>query len=115
MAGSIIVSKELRFPVSSLQFDYLAERIRAGFDFEGQAYLKEIYSPMDEGGMDFISVKNENEAAFKSFVLAVLKAKEAASTEDSYATFGGLWEGLLAKIRLDERYRREWESPEKTS
>ena len=113
MAGSIFLSKELRLPVSTQQFGYLVERIRPAFDTDEQEHLREIYSPMDEGGMNFISAEHEGEAGFKALFYAVVKANSIAASEDNYGSFAPLWSDLLAKIRVDPRFSIEWESSAK--
>jgi len=110
VAGSIFVSKELRLPVSTQQFDYLIERIRPAFSANSQSSLRRIYSPMDDGGMSFISAENEDGDGFKSFFQAVAKAKLEASSESSLDAFIHLWNDLLDKIRLDPRFSSNWES-----
>jgi len=110
MAGSIFLSKELRLPVSTQQFGYLVERIRTAFDADAQACLREIYSPMDDGGMNFISAENEGEAGFEAFFRAIVRANSAAASEGNYEAFAQLWADLLAKARLDPRFSSEWES-----
>jgi len=109
LAGSILISKELRLPVNSQQFGYLAERIRRAFDAEGQPFLREIFSPADEGAMNFISAENGDEAALKAFFRAVVIAKSNASNEPSYEIYARFWNDLLALIRLDPRFSGEWE------
>lgn len=104
MAGAIFISDEIRLPLSSQQLGYLTARIRAEFGSQDQAYLEEIYSPMDDEGMSFISCQNLDVAGCMVFFEAVTKAKNRAQSEDVSAVFGPLWDNLLAKIRLDPRF-----------
>ena len=84
MAGSIFISKELRLPVSTLQFDYLTERIRRAFDADGERFRRQIFAPEDEGEMKFISAENEDGEGVRAFYRAVVSAQSKAATEDGY-------------------------------
>ncbi len=50
MAGSIVISKEVRVPVSTSQFDYLVSRIGDQFHSSDMWIKDEVYLPMEEGG-----------------------------------------------------------------
>jgi len=109
MAGMIFISRELRVAVSTQQLGYLVERIRDAFSAEDLPYLLAIYSPMDDEGMNFISVENEDENGLKAFFKAVVRAKARAGTESNFGVYVPLWQNLLAKIRMDSRFSPEWE------
>lgn len=109
MAGSIFISKEIRLPLSTQQFDYLTERIRGAFYIEDQSHLRSIYTPMDDEGTNFISAENEEKTGFKAFFKAIARAKSNAQLEENYKIFGQLWDELLNKVRSDPRFSAEWE------
>jgi len=99
----------LRLPLSTLQFDYLTDRIRLAFNVEDQGYLRRIYAPEDDGAMKFISAEHEDAAGFEAFFRAVERARSKASAEPVHEQLGHLWIELLDLIRLDPRFSSEWE------
>jgi hypothetical protein len=115
LAGAIFISKELRLPVSTREFDYLAQRIRQAFDAECQAFLQEIYSPVDDAGMNIISAENGGEAGLHAFFRAVVRARLKDSGEPGYEVYARFWNDLLALIRLDPRFLSEWEKSDAAS
>jgi hypothetical protein len=115
LAGAIFISKELRLPVSTRDFDYLAERIRLAFDTEGQAFLREIYSPADDAGMYIISAEYGGEAGLHAFFRAVLRASQENSGEPDYEVYARFWNDLLTLIRLDPRFSSEWQKSDVAS
>ena len=108
MAGSIFVSKQLRLPLSTQQFDYLVERIRIEYGQADQARMQAIFSPLDEEGMNFISAESQDDAGFKAFFDAIVRAKERSSLRSEDAPFVALWDELLDKVRLDSRFSADW-------
>jgi len=103
MAGSIIIADNQQLPVSSIQFDYLAHRIRASFQLGEDSCRDEVFFPHDIGGMPFISTKSLDPLGFRIFSLAVERAHSKALKEDLYSTFTNLWERLLEIVRADSR------------
>lgn len=104
MAGFILLSEGLLISLSSVQFDYLTERIRSEFLQEDAECMKKIFFPHDEGGMNFISADNQSEICFRAFADAAFKAHSKAQTEDLYKDFYPAWNNLLNLIRQDPRF-----------
>lgn len=105
MAGSIIISKDVRVPLSTNQFDYLVERVGSQFGPLDMRVKEEVYFPMDEGGMMFISAESLNAQDFAAFSRAVMKARVAAQAEASFSTFESVWALLLERLRQDARFK----------
>ncbi|MFZ6768538.1 hypothetical protein ACO0LM_15880 [Undibacterium sp. Di26W] len=61
--------------VSTKQFDYLTERVRSGFSDSEKVFMGQIYSPMDDGGMMFISAESQEIEGLKVFLKAVQKPR----------------------------------------
>lgn len=78
MAGAIVVSEHNGLSLNSVDFDYIAERIRRNFPKGYQELSDDIFSPMDEGGLSFISLIECNDRAIAVFQEAV----EAAYKEE---------------------------------
>lgn len=103
MSGTIIVSPGHGVATSTVNFDYLVERIRQSFDAVDDEVVSEIYEPMDQGGMTYISLADLSQGKFNSFVRAVMRAHSLAASEESYHKFSAVWEELLAKLKVDSR------------
>jgi hypothetical protein len=104
MAGSIFVSKELRLPVSTMQFDYLVKHIADAFLPEEQGIRAEVFQPLEEGGMDFISAKALSASAFGKFSAAVERAHQSARLEKEFPVYQQLWNELLERVHADTRF-----------
>lgn len=100
MAGSIITSKGLILSINSFTFDYLVDRIAAQFDANDIHIKEEVYRPMEEGAMTFISARPLDAKKFSVFSRAVMKASVAAQSEPFFARFEKC--GLNCWKRYDE-------------
>ena len=103
MAGTILISRGVGVPVSTLQFDYITERVRSEFGESERNFMEQIYSSMDEGGMAFISAESQGVEGFKIFLNAVQKAHRRAADTENYAIYQMLWEELERTILSDPR------------
>ncbi|MFZ6759284.1 hypothetical protein ACO0K9_18930 [Undibacterium sp. Ji50W] len=103
MAGTIFVSKDVRVSVSTNQFDYFTERVRSGFSDSEKVFMGQIYSPMDDGGMMFISAESQDIEGFNIFLKAVQKARKKSASEKNYSVYQVLWDELESKILSDPR------------
>ncbi len=104
MAGSILISDQVGIALSTRDFDYLVERIRVEFPLNDRRWASEIFEPMDEGGMTFISLIDCSGDGFCSFFNAVLLAKKKAEDVEGYLFHAAQWEELLSSLRSDPRY-----------
>jgi hypothetical protein len=105
MSGSILIRDKGSISLGSSIFDYLIEKIRASFHKDEEKYKNEIYRPFDEGGMPFISVKDQNIEGFFAFCRATERAYGEASKERSFPTYETVWRNLLDLLKSDSRYR----------
>ncbi|VWB21972.1 hypothetical protein [Burkholderia diffusa] len=103
MAGSIVISKDVRVPVSTSQFDYLVSRIGDQFGLSDIWVKDEVYLPMEEGGMSFISTESLNSNELSIFLTAVMRARTASQDEGSFLLYEGVWNQLVEKLRQDAR------------
>ena len=103
MAGAILVSEKNGVSFKSLDFDYIIEKIRAHFNSGDNVILNEIYSPVDEGGMSFISLVEQTGDGFNAFFRA---ASLAYGDEIRAGVLSGRkaeWDKLLIALRSDSR------------
>jgi len=105
MAGSIFVSSETLLSLSSVQFDYLVEKIRAVALEVDKTYWSQIFEPMDEGGMSFISLEQQDISGFSVFCSAVTLAKEKSEAASAEGHYLALWNRLTTLLQQDSRYR----------
>lgn len=103
MAGSIVIYKDVRVPVSTSQFDYLVGRIGDQFGSSDIWVKDEVYLPMEEGGMRFISMESLNSNGLSIFLTAVTRARTASQAEDSFSLYENVWDQLIEKLRQDTR------------
>ena len=104
MAGSIIISNDLILSVSTWQFDCIESQIRSELKLIDQSVFEKVYSPLDEGGMNFISAESLSANEFGDFVQAVMKAVERVKKNPHDQDLLSLWEDLLGKLRADARF-----------
>jgi hypothetical protein len=104
MAGSIFISKELRLPVSTRQFDYLVKHLADAFLSEEQNIREQVFRPLEEGGMDFITAEGLSESEFGRFCAAVDRANRHAHSEKEFPVYQQLWDELLKRIHADIRF-----------
>ena len=104
MAGAIFISKELRLPVSTSQFDYLVKHLADAFLSDEQDIREEVFRPFEEGGMDFITAEALNVGAFAKFCAAATRAYQIARSEEVFPVYEQLWEDLQKLIRADIRF-----------
>ncbi|WP_159082888.1 hypothetical protein [Burkholderia mayonis] len=103
MAGSIVIFKDIRVPVSTSQFDYLVSRIGDWFDSSDIWVKDEVYLPMEEGEMSFISTESLNSNGLSIFLTAVTRARTASQAEESFPLYENVWDQLVEKLRQDTR------------
>jgi len=104
MAGTILISDNIGLATSTVEFDYLVERIRRAFDAGEEQLVSEIYEPLDEGGMTYISVADKGEEVFRSFGNAVMRAYSTSKSEVSFSSYKERWLELISLIKSDPRW-----------
>ena len=103
MGGSVIISSGVGVAMCSFDFDDIVERIRSELDAEGLVITKRIYEPLDDEGMDFISLRETDDTAFAYFVRAARRARVLAEARESYPRRRDAWEELIMKLEADPR------------
>jgi hypothetical protein len=103
MAGTILVDDDCGLATSTIEFDYLVERIRQAFAKNDEKFMQEIYEPLDEGGMTFISLTDTGVDGFRAFVRAAKQACSRAAAEEGFAQHRKQWTELLEILERDPR------------
>lgn len=104
MAGTILLSENEGLATSTVEFDYLVDRIRNGFSAQDGAIAAMVYEPLDEGGMSFISAADLDAVSYKAFAQAVKRAYEISTKEPSFPAHKDRWIELLRMIDGDPRF-----------
>ncbi|WP_339385769.1 hypothetical protein [Burkholderia sp. Ac-20379] len=105
MAGTIMIAKNNMMGTSTLEFDYLVERIRAAFPVEYKSIASAVYEPLDEGGMTFISAIDLDQESYCVFSDAVHRAYKDSMREASFPLHESRWIDLLGIVENDPRSR----------
>lgn len=105
MAGAILVSAKNSLSFNSLDFDHIIEKIRPHFRDVDELVRAAIYSPVDEGGMSFISLKEQSTDGFNAFLQAAALGLESDLREQPLSARKNSWDALMAMLRADPRAR----------
>lgn len=103
MGGTILVSKGHGFATSTVDFDYLADRIRAELISKHPSVVKAAYEPLDKGGMTFLSLEALDGQSFRFFLEATKQAEGRALSDASYLERSALWRQLSDLLEKDAR------------
>ena len=103
MAGAILISENNGVSLKSLDFDYIIEKIRPHFGVDEDLVREEIYSPVDDGGMSFISLKEQNDDGFNAFFRAASIVYESELREQPLSARRSSWDELMMALRSDPR------------
>lgn len=103
MAGTILIGNKSGLAISSIEFDYMIERIRGAFMPGEEGISARVFEPLDEGGMTFISAADVDASAYQVFARAVRRAYERAMLEESFSKHQTSWLDLVRMIELDPR------------
>jgi hypothetical protein len=103
MAGAILVSENIGVSLNSLDFDHIIEKIRPFFSVGKDVFRDEIYNPVDEGGMSFITLVEQSEDGFIAFFQAATTAYQNELQERPLSARRGAWEELMQALRSDPR------------
>lgn len=105
MASAILISENSGFSISGVEFDYLVESIRKILTIKNRTLLNNIFQPLDEGGMDFISIESLSKTEFNEFHEAVILAYKGQIENSLNIKLHTTWKELLSKLEMDNRYR----------
>lgn len=89
--------------MSTRQFVEIAEAIRTEFSREEDDVMREVFSPIDDGEMTFISAMELSPGAFAVFASAVQRAHAACERRGDIIVNEGVWKKLLGGISDDPR------------
>ena len=68
---------------------------------------EEVYGPLDEGGMDFISLQSLSKEGFSVFYDATRRAYDNELSESPDSHFKSSWNELLSSLLSDSRCSRQ--------
>lgn len=103
MAGEILLAENKGVSFNSLDFDHIIEKIRPNFRAGEDLVRDEIYSPVDDGGMSFISLKEQGADGFNAFFRAASIAYESEIGERPLSPHKSSWDELMMTLRDDPR------------
>lgn len=106
MGGTVVVAHSRYATMSTRQFVGVAEAIRMEFSPEEDEVMREVFSPMDDGEMTFISAMELAPEAFAVFVRAVQRAHIVCRQRGNIIVNESVWQELLEAISIDPRYPR---------
>ena len=101
MTGTICISGDHEIDLSPIELAGVADSLREHTGAADLRVMREVFWPMDEGGMSFMLADELDAAEFAVFANVVRRSHEQARSGGS-ASFG-LWEQLLAAVRVDVR------------
>jgi hypothetical protein len=103
MAGTILIGKKSGLAVSSIEFDYMIDRIRGAFMPGEENIRKQVFEPLDDGGMTFISAADIDAHSYHVFSRAIRRAHEKAMLEESFPKHQTAWLDLIRMTDHDPR------------
>lgn len=105
MAGFIHISNEIGLSVGSNSFFRIVELTREYID-SSNVYTKKIYEPLDEGGLNIISLEEQETAGFMYFYHASLCALDRFKRECHHESelTASSWKELLNMLENDIRF-----------
>lgn len=106
MAGAILLGIGNGVSLKSVDFDYIVEKIRLNFREAESAIREEIYSPVDDGGLSFISLEEQDSDGFNAFVRAASSAYEQELKAQPLSSHRFSWEELMKALESDPRARK---------
>jgi hypothetical protein len=113
MAGFIHIKGQKGLSVGSVAFNALAEFTRPFFKAEDQRLVKEIYLPLDEGGLDMVSLDEQGVEGFNAYYRGIRSAYEECKSKKSCGALGSQYFDMVMKsfdelinlLEEDERFR----------
>jgi len=112
MAGFIHIKDNTGFPVNSVAFNAIVEFSRGFFNEEDRYLVREVYSPIDEGGMDMVSLDEEGREGFNAFYRGIKAAYDSCYESGRcgdlemqyFSSVMESWEELLGLLESDKRF-----------
>ena len=113
MAGFIHIKDEDGFSLGSIAFNAIVEFSRSYFREEDEAIISAIYSPLDTGGFDMVTLNEQSEEGFNAYYYGIKKAYDDCTqkgrcgdlAEESFEMVMNTWKDLLDKLTSDERFK----------
>ncbi len=112
MAGYIHITDDIGLSMSSISFNAIVEFPRKFFDSNSKEVEVEIYEPIDEGGMNFISLAEQDIEGFMVFYQAINLAYEESRKlgycgnldKQFFEMVMNTWKELLDLLKADPRF-----------
>ena len=113
MAGFIHINDKDGLSLGRISFNAIVEFTRPFFPKETKKTLEEIYDPVDNGGLDIITLVGQGEEAFNNYYKGIYKAYETCLKDkhcgelDSqyYEMVMGSFKDLINLLEIDERFK----------
>ncbi len=102
MTGTICINDDLEFDLSQGELARVAQALRQHTAAADARVMRELFWPMEEGGLDFLLADALDAAEFAVFATVVQRSHEHARRIDTASL--PLWEKLLAAVHADRRY-----------
>jgi len=114
MAGFIFINDDDGLSVNSMTFNAIAEFTRPFFATTDKVYIDEVYAPLDEGGMDMLSLADQNVIGFNAYFRGIsraynecLKAGKCGQLADNYFDMVmKSWSELIELLENDSRFSK---------
>lgn len=104
MAGSMVFSGDNAVGMSTFQFRCFARLMRDAFLPGEEDVLEEVFSPFDEGGLNYLSATDLEDAKYLILCDAINRAHIAGRENGDELIDEGLWAEMLGAMVRDARY-----------
>jgi hypothetical protein len=114
VAGFIFFKGDNGLSIDGVAFNAIAEISRPYFNENDNKYIEEIYYPKDKGGMDMISLAEQDTEGFNAYYKGTRNAYEECMRESKCGELGSqyfdmvmeAWKELINLLECDDRFRR---------
>lgn len=103
MAGGIVVSDKKAVSIGSGPFHIIVEKIRECFEPGEEGVRASVFSPMDDGGMQFISAVDLSPEDYMVFYKAVKRTYRAFEDEHDLIVDQEVWDEIFGAFRDEEQ------------
>lgn len=103
MAGAIIIADKRGVSMSGLAFQHIIGAIRPIIRARDEPLAEQIWEPIDEGGMDFVSLEFLDRDSYRVFCESVRDASERDLKANPDSVFRSTWGELLDSLSTDPR------------
>ncbi|WP_145477518.1 hypothetical protein [Stenotrophomonas rhizophila] len=104
MAGAILIGEMGDISIGTIPFALIVNRIRSTFLPGEIAVRNKVFSPIDDGGMNFISAIDLSSDEFHAFAAAVEEVYRARNIEGNLIVHESVWREIIDAIKMDSRY-----------